>query len=228
MGVAQAVPSVARAVGHGGPIEVSELAQQSLTMRTDSRKGHHIGHDDLVASTDLLQGWLDVLGGFSSSQLDEGGEHLPNLCLLKTSELGVQCRVQKDRQLELRLGRDGPRRNEQLRPPRPAQRGPSVDPRYTHHRDIADVWSGQVTLSFALRNPEVADCGLPQVGRYVDQVTETGLAPTQHTDESGTLKARPSRATRRYLRHCRSAAALPRRGRFPPLVRLEQSAAEKP
>ena len=35
-----------------------------------------------------------------------------------------------------------------------------------------------------MRNPEVADGGPPQVGKYVHQVTETGLASTQHTDEA--------------------------------------------
>ena len=45
--------------------------------------------------------------------------------------------------------------------------------------------SSKVALSFALVNPEVADGGMPQVGNFVDQVTETELAPTQYTDESG-------------------------------------------
>ena len=50
---------------------------------------------------------------------------------------------------------------------------------------MATFQSGKVALSFVLRTPEVADGGPPHVGRYGDQVTETGLAPTQHTDEDG-------------------------------------------
>ena len=58
----------------------------------------------------------------------------------------------------------------------------------SHHRDMPNFQRGSVAVSFALRNPEVADGGLPQVGKYVDHVTETGLATTQHTDESGTQR----------------------------------------
>ena len=52
--------------------------------------------------------------------------------------------------------------------------------------DVPDFQRGEVTLSFALRNPEITDGGLPRVGWNVDQVTETGLGTTEYTDESGT------------------------------------------
>ena len=162
-------------------------------MRTEQReirKGHQIGHDDLVGGTYLLQGRLDVLGGFSSSQHDVGCEHLPNFGLRKMHELGVRRRVQEVRELESRLGRDGPEGTQPA--PSPAcgppnhslplgvsscdhlvlRREAEAETRDApYHSDMGNFQSGKVALSFALRNP---DGGLPQVGRYVDQVTETG------------------------------------------------------
>ena len=42
---------------------------------------------------------------------------------------------------------------------------------------MANFQSGRVALSFAMRNPKVADNGLPQVGSCADQVTERGWPP---------------------------------------------------
>ena len=71
-------------------------------------------------------------------------------------------------------------------------------------RTISTWPTSTVAPSFASRNPE--DGGLPQVGRYVDQVTETRLVTTQHADERYAT-AHPSRATRKYPQHRRSAEA---------------------
>ena len=83
-------PPLPGAVGHEGPIEISELVQRSRPMRAEQseiRKGHQIDPHDLVEGADLVQGPLDVLGGFGSSQLDVRCEHLPNVGLRKTREL---------------------------------------------------------------------------------------------------------------------------------------------